>query len=55
MFDPLLIDAGPTRDHPLDVEVGPNDAIQPAGIVMSVMDGMIVLMGSANAPVLSEG
>ncbi|MEW5313563.1 MAG: hypothetical protein WDW38_005121 [Sanguina aurantia] len=40
---------------PLDVEVGPNDAIQPAGIVMSVMDGMIVLMGSANAPVLSEG
>lgn len=40
---------------PLDVEVGLNDAIQPAGIVMSVMDGMIVLMGSANAPVLSEG
>ena len=41
--------------QPLDVEVLVTDTLEPAGSVLSVLDGMVVVQGPINSRALSEG
>eukprot|EP00798_Chlamydomonas_sp_ICE-L_P028195 gene28195-31291_t len=40
---------------PLDVEVLPNDVLEPAGSVFSYVEGMVVIQGPPNSRALKEG
>lgn len=41
--------------EPLDVEIGPAEALLPAGIISSILQGTIVVQETENARALSEG
>eukprot|EP00195_Chlamydomonas_chlamydogama_P011962 CAMPEP_0202892194 /NCGR_PEP_ID=MMETSP1392-20130828/1980_1 /ASSEMBLY_ACC=CAM_ASM_000868 /TAXON_ID=225041 /ORGANISM="Chlamydomonas chlamydogama, Strain SAG 11-48b" /LENGTH=519 /DNA_ID=CAMNT_0049576083 /DNA_START=101 /DNA_END=1656 /DNA_ORIENTATION=- len=41
--------------QPLDVEVGPDEVLQPAGTILSVLEGMVVVQGPAHSRALKEG
>jgi hypothetical protein len=57
VLHPLAIIAQGLSDQPqpLDAEISEGEAVELAGTVLSVFEGMVVLQGPENSRALSEG